>query len=104
MTAAQYLYRRSSGIYFVRLCAHKRLKTAVGKGEIHRTTGCRDFRLAKIVACELAKQWHEELKKLEAMDVASCGRGRWSCWGRGSSAYRGLLKSSGRPKGRFSRN
>ena len=50
MASAQYLYRRESGIYFVRLCVPTRLKAAVGKGEIHRTTGCRDYRLAKIAA------------------------------------------------------
>jgi len=31
-----YLYRRASGIYFVRLCVPARLKAAVGKSELHR--------------------------------------------------------------------
>jgi hypothetical protein len=38
---------------FVRLCVPSRLKVAVGKGELHRSTGCRDHRLAKIVAAEM---------------------------------------------------
>lgn len=69
MARAQYLYRRDSGIYFVRLCVPSRLKAAVGKSEIHRTTGVRDYRLAKIVAAELAAHWHRSLQVLERMDV-----------------------------------
>lgn len=66
--AAQYLYRRPSGVYFVRLCVPDRFGTAVGKREIHRTTGCRDYRLAKIVAAELAAHWHRAIHALERMD------------------------------------
>ncbi len=75
MSSAQYLYRRPSGIYFVRLCVPARLKAAVGKGEVHRTTGCRDFRLAKIVAAELAAHWHRAIESLASMDAGKIKAG-----------------------------
>lgn len=52
-----------------------RLKAAVGKGEIHRSTGCRDFRLAKIVAAELAAHWHRAIDTLKDMDAAKIRTG-----------------------------
>lgn len=75
MSGAQYLCRRPSGIYFVRLCVPARLKVAVGTGEIHRTTGCRDYRLAKIVAAELAAHWHPAIQALESMDITKIKAG-----------------------------
>ena len=75
MSSAQYLERRASGIYFVRLYVPARLKAAVGKGEIHRTTGCRDYRLAKIVAAELAAHWHRSIQALERMDITKVKAG-----------------------------
>jgi hypothetical protein len=80
MSSAQYLVRRTSGIYvrrtsgiyFVRLYMPARLKAAVGKGEIHRTTGCRDYRLAKIVAAELAAHWH---RSIQAVTIRRQSRG-----------------------------
>lgn len=75
MSGAQYLYRRPNGIYFVRLCVPTRLKVAVGKGEVHRTTGCRDYRLAKIVAAELAAHWHRSIQALERMDITKIKAG-----------------------------
>lgn len=75
MSGAQYLYRRDSGTYYIRLCVPARLKVAVGKGEIHRTTGCRDYRLAKIVAAELAAHWHRAIQALERMDISKIKAG-----------------------------
>jgi integrase len=46
-----------------------RLKQAVGKGELHRSTGCRDLRLAKIVAAELVAHWHRSIETLQHMDI-----------------------------------
>lgn len=83
MAGAQYLYRRDSGIYFVRLCVPARLKAAVGKGEVHRTTRCRDYRLAKIVSCEIAAQWHEALRRLEHMDPSKIVAGSLDLLGEG---------------------
>lgn len=69
MSGSSYLYRRPSGVYFVRLCVPSRLKQAVGKGELHRSTGCRDLRLAKIVAAELVAHWHRSIEALQHMDI-----------------------------------
>lgn len=88
---AQYLYRRASGIYFVRLCIPARLKHAVGKGEIHRSTGCRDLRLAKIVAAEIAAHWHRAIEAVQAMDAAKIKAGSLSLLGNG---FIGLEKAA----------
>ncbi len=69
MSSEQYLERHASGICFVRLYVPARLKAAVGKGEIHRTTGCRDYRLAKVVAAKLAAHWHRSIQAQERMDI-----------------------------------
>lgn len=89
--SAQYLYRRASGIYFVRLCVPARLKHAVGKGEIHRSTGCRDLRLAKIVAAEVAAHWHRAIEAVQAMDTAKIKAGSLSLLGNG---FIGLEKAA----------
>jgi integrase len=90
--SAQYLYRRPSGVYFVRLCVPARLKQAVGKGEIHRSTGCRDYRLAKIVAAEIAAHWHRALEAVRSMDPAKIKAGSISLLG---SGFVGLMKAAG---------
>lgn len=84
MSGAQHLYRRSSGIYFVRLCVPSRLKTAVGKGEIHRTTGVKDYRLAKIVAAEMVAHWHRAIQVLERMDIKKIKAGSIDLLGDGN--------------------
>lgn len=88
---AQYLYRRSSGIYFVRLCVPTRLQEAVGKGEVHRSTGSRDLRLAKIVAAEIAAHWHRALEAVRRMDPAKIKAGSISLLG---SGFIGLEKAA----------
>lgn len=78
-----YLYRRDSGIYFVRLYVPRRLQRVVGKGESHRSTGCRDSKLAKIVAAELAAEWHRALRALEQMDITTIVAGSVQLLGEG---------------------
>lgn len=90
--SAQYLYRRPSGVYFVRLCVPARLKQAVGQGEIHRSTGCRHFRLAKIVAAEIAAHWHRALEAVQHMDPEKIKAGSISLLG---SGFVGLVKAAG---------
>ena len=75
MSSAQYLYRRPNGCYVVRLCVPEKFKAAAGKSEIHRSTGCRDYRLAKIFAAELATHWHRAIRELERMDIAKVKAG-----------------------------
>lgn len=43
----EYLYRRPSGIYVVRICVPKRLQSLIGRREIHISTSVRDPALAK---------------------------------------------------------
>lgn len=83
VASSRYLYRRASGIYFVRLCVPTRLKAAVGKGEVHRTTGCRDYRLAKIVAAELGAEWHQAIRAIERMDIQKIKAGSLRLLGEG---------------------
>ncbi len=61
MAGFQNLIRRLSCIYVVRFYVAGRLRCAVSKAELHRTTGCRNQSLAKIVATELLRTWHESL-------------------------------------------
>ena len=78
-----YLYRRDSGIYYVRLYVPKRLQRVAGRGEIHRSTECRDSKLAKILAAELAAEWHRALRALEQMDITTIAAGSVQLLGEG---------------------
>lgn len=84
MSGFNHLYRRSSGIYFVRLCVPDRLRRAVGKGELHRSTGCRDLSLAKIVASELIAQWHRSVEIASHMDIEKLQAGSLMLLGDGT--------------------
>lgn len=64
-----HLKRRPSGIYVVRLVVPERLRIAVGQAEVHRSTGCRDLALAKVVAAEVAANWHGRIADLRKMDL-----------------------------------
>ena len=50
MSGHSCLYRRPSGVYAVRIVVPKRLLDLVGRGEIHTTTGLRDWNAAKLAA------------------------------------------------------
>jgi len=84
VSSAQYLYRRDSGVYFVRFCVPAALKAAVGQGEIHRTTGCRDLRLAKMVSAQMAVHWHRSLEQLARMDIKKIVAGSVDLLGQGT--------------------
>lgn len=83
VSGSLFLYRRASGIYFVRLCVPTRLKAAVGKGELHRSTGCREVRLAKIVAAEIVAYWHRSIESLKHMDINKLQAGSVKLLGEG---------------------
>jgi len=70
-----YLYRRPSGIYVVRICIPARLRVAVGRGEIHVSTGQRELASAKILAFQTLADWKARLLKLERMDVLQLDSG-----------------------------
>lgn len=80
------LNRRPSGIYHVRLSVPKSLRHAVGKSEIHRSTGCRELHLAKIVAGQLLTDWRRLLQHYSKMDIRKLAAGSLSIVGDG---YRG---------------
>lgn len=72
MAPASNLYRRTSGVYVVRLAVPQRLRPALGKREIHVSTGSRVLALAKTVAAGVLGHWREkflDLERLQLMDV-----------------------------------
>lgn len=69
MSRSGYLYRRSSGVYVVRICVPKRLQAVIGRGEIHVSTGVRDPATAKIAAFRTLSQWQQRVLELDRMDV-----------------------------------
>ena len=75
MSRNDYLYRRSSGIYVVRICVPKRLQAFIGRREIHISTGVRDPAKAKIASLRSLLQWHQRVLELENMDVLSVVEG-----------------------------
>lgn len=68
------LYRRSSGIYAVRLVVPVRLRREVGKGEVHLSTGSRTLAIAKTVACGLLAHWREKFLKLDGLQPMNLER------------------------------
>lgn len=83
MSGSLHLYRRSSGVYVVRLFVPERLWPAVGKREVHRSTGCRDLGLAKIVAAELVCEWRRSIETLRHMDLQKIQAGSLKLLGDG---------------------
>lgn len=75
MPRNQYLYRRISGIYAVRICVPKRLQAYMGRKEIHISTGIRDAAAAKISALRLLLEWHQRILDLENMDILNVVEG-----------------------------
>lgn len=61
MAKAGYLYRRSSGIYVIRICVPLRLKHLVGKGEMHISTSSRDLATAKVAAFNILAHWQSRV-------------------------------------------
>lgn len=64
MTQRANLYRRSSGIYVVRITIPVPYRVQLGQREIHASTHTRDLRSAKAVACRLLDQWSAYLSEL----------------------------------------
>lgn len=75
MAGSGYLYRRSSGIYVVRICVPVRLRPIVGRGEIHVSTSVRDAATAKATAFRVLSQWQERLLELDGMDFIKVIKG-----------------------------
>jgi len=73
MSGFSCLYRRSSGIYAVRIVIPRRLRALVGKGEVHASTGLHDLGAAKLTALKIQTQWREKLMALDIQRLASAG-------------------------------
>lgn len=71
MTGISCLYRRSSGIYAVRIAIPQRLRALIGKGEVHTSTGLRDLGAAKLAALKIQTHWREKLMVLDIQRLAS---------------------------------
>lgn len=71
MPGVSCLYRRSSGIYAVRIVVPARLRPSVGRGEIHVSTGLRDWNAAKLAALKIQFQWREKLMTLDVEKLAT---------------------------------
>lgn len=59
------LYRRPSGIYAVRIVVPRRLRGLVGRGEIHASTGIKDWGAAKVVALRIQLYWRDHFVTLD---------------------------------------
>lgn len=71
MSGVSCLYRRSSGIYAVRLVVPSRLRPALGRGEIHVSTGLRDWNAAKLAALKIQMYWRERFMALDVEKLAT---------------------------------
>ncbi|NNA50289.1 tyrosine-type recombinase/integrase [Pseudomonas lactis] len=72
MTQRNNLYRRSSGIYVLRITVPTRYRVQLGQREIHTSTQTTDLSAAKAVALHLMARWHScisELKKVNETKV-----------------------------------
>jgi hypothetical protein len=71
MSGHSCLYRRPSGVYAVRIVVPKRLREFVGRGEIHTSTGLRDWNAAKLAALKIQLHWREQLMALDLEKLAA---------------------------------
>ena len=65
MAGNPHLYRRSSGIYVLRLAVPLRHRALVGKSEIHVSTRLRDWNAAKLAALKIQIGWLERFMELD---------------------------------------
>ncbi|WP_411353736.1 DUF6538 domain-containing protein [Pseudomonas extremaustralis] len=68
MTQCNNLYRRSSGIYVLRITVPARYRVQLGQREIHASTRPTDHRVAKTVALHLLEQWQSCISELEKVN------------------------------------
>lgn len=71
MSGVPCLYRRPSGIYAVRLAVPGRLRHQLGRGEIHVSTGLRDWNAAKLAGLKIQLQWRARFMTLDIEKLAS---------------------------------
>lgn len=71
MSGVSCLYRRTSGIYAIRLAVPVRLRQSLGRGEIHVSTGLWDWNAAKLAALKILFHWRERFMALDIEKLAS---------------------------------
>ncbi|EPT8921564.1 tyrosine-type recombinase/integrase [Cronobacter dublinensis] len=62
------LYRRTSGIYVVRISVPQRFRRYAGQCEIHTSTGTHDLHEAKLKSALLLAVWYQTLREYEQLD------------------------------------
>ncbi|BBV79989.1 hypothetical protein STW0522ENT60_06670 [Enterobacter kobei] len=62
------LYRRTSGIYVVRISVPQRFRRYAGQCEIHTSTGTHDLHEAKQKSALLLAVWYQTLQEYEQLD------------------------------------
>lgn len=77
MSGVSCLYRRSSGIYAVRLAVPARLRPSVDRGEIHVSTGLRDWNAAKVSALKIQTHWREKFMTLDLEKLTTANPLTW---------------------------
>ena len=68
MTQRNNLYRRSSGIYVLRITVPARYRAQLGQREIHVSTQTTDHSAAKAVALHLLARWHSCMSELNLVN------------------------------------
>lgn len=68
MTQRNNLYRRSSGIYVLRITVPARYRVQLGQREIHASTRTTDHSAAKAVALHLLARWHSSMSELNLVN------------------------------------
>jgi integrase len=68
VTQRNNLYRRSSGIYVLRITVPVRYRVQLGQREIHASTQTTDHSAAKAVALHLLAQWHSCIGELNQVN------------------------------------
>lgn len=90
-----YLYRRTSGIYVVRICVPKRLKHVLGRGEIHVSTNLKSLSLARLAAFRLLLEWKQKILELDGMDVLKVTEGSPLLAGDGFISFKDFIDVTG---------
>ncbi|WP_200867570.1 DUF6538 domain-containing protein, partial [Pseudomonas syringae] len=75
MTQRDNLYRRSSGIYVLRITVPARYRAQVRQQEIHVSTKTTNIKAAKAVASHLLVQWHLCMRELDQVNEAKVIQG-----------------------------
>lgn len=71
MAGNPHLYRRSSGIYVLRIAVPLRHRASVGKAEIHVSTHLREWNAAKLAALKIQIGWLERFMEMDSTKTST---------------------------------